>query len=76
MEDVQRIPVPGWMTMDEAAQRLGITRQAARQVALRLGWERGRIGDLLLVSRPDVEYYHQRRRPPRPAPAPAPAPAE
>lgn len=62
METLQTVPVPGWMTFDDAARRLGISRQAARQAAIRQGWERGRIGDLVLVSRAAVDQYRHARQ--------------
>ena len=64
MEDVARIPLPDWLTLDEAADELGITRQAVSQAALKFGWTRGRIGQkMLLVSRIDVENHPRRRAP-------------
>jgi hypothetical protein len=56
----------GWLTYEEAAKRLGITPEAARQRAIRGRWIRTRGGDgKALIQPPDVVRTAPRPRPER-----------
>ena len=62
MEMLEELILPDWMTVDEAAATLGVSRQAVMQAAVRARFSRCRIADILLLSRPDVEQYRRTRQ--------------
>lgn len=62
MSAVRELILDEWMPLEEAADYLRVTRQAAGQAAIRLGWERRRIMQVILVSRADVERYRRERK--------------
>ena len=68
---VRELVLPDWMTLDEASDYLRLTRQGVSNAAIRLGWERRRIADVVLLARRDVERYRRSRQlsgPRRPSP--------
>ncbi len=56
------LTLPDWISLNEAAARLAITRQAVGQAALRLNWGRARLGNMTFVSRSAVEQYARTRQ--------------
>ena len=66
MVDPERLLYPGWLTLNQAADRLGVTRQAVGQIAMRNQWKRGILDHLVMVREIDVELEARARRPRRP----------
>ncbi len=55
MLDIERIRCPGWLSLNQAAEILGVSRQAVGQIAMRNGWRRGVLDHLVMVREIDVE---------------------
>ncbi len=67
---LEPLDFPGWITLRQAADLLGIERQSVGQLAMRRGWQRRLLmGTVIVLSEYEVMHYHRsRRRRPRTTP--------